>query len=308
MHRRRTRLPLIWCLGFLAWGGLASAQPKVAPPACAIAAGAATLDDGVVHYSRAGHGPAVLLLHGLFAQKEQWHDLLCTLAAAGFDAVAPDLPGFGASADFPVNDYDLVRQADLLHAFVGTLGLTDIALAANSMGGTIAALYVERHPHEVRRLAFIGPPLGVVDWSPGVRQAIQKGVNPFIPIDPEQFDLELRLLFAAPPAVPERIREALLKDYVTRNRHYQQVWDIVNLYGRALDRPPRLPPQVLILWGEADGVFAVAGAESLHQRLPGSALVTLPGAGHLPMLERPTETAGALIPFLRERPGPQHGH
>ncbi len=299
---------LIGFLGLLLWGALAVADPRVAPPACQIAAGTVTLDDGVVHYSRAGQGPAVLLLHGLFAQKEQWHDLLCALASAGFEAVAPDLPGFGASTDFPVTDYDLVRQAELLHAFVGTLGLADIALAANSMGGTIAALYVERHPQAVRRLAFIGPPLGVVDWAPGVQQAIQNGVNPFIPIDRDQFDLELRLLFAVPPAVPDPVRDAMIKDYVARNRHYQQVWDIVNLYDRALDPPPHVTLPVLILWGEADGVYAVAGAKTLHQRLPGSTLITLPGDAHLPMLERPSETATALIPFLRARPEPAPDH
>lgn len=300
---RSCALPsLIGLLGLLLWGTLASAAPQATTPACEIAAGTAALDDGTVHYSRAGQGPAVLLLHGLFAQKEQWHTLLCALASAGFAAVAPDLPGFGASTDFPVTDYDLVRQAELLHAFIGALGLHDIALAANSMGGAIAALYVQRHPQAVRRLAFIGPPLGVVDWAPGVQQAIKNGVNPFIPIDRDQFDLELRLLFAVPPAVPDPVRDALIKDYVARNRHYQQVWDIVNLYDRVLDQPARVTPPVLILWGEADGVYAVAGAKTLHQRLPGSTLMTLPGAAHLPMLERPAETAAALISFLRAHP------
>ncbi len=301
-RRLRAPFPLLWLLGLLLWGGVALADTQVAPPACEIAAGATTLDGGVVHYSRAGQGPAVLLLHGLFAQKEQWHALLCALAAAGFDAVAPDLPGFGQSTDFPVTEYDLERQVDLLHRFIGALGLREFALAANSMGGTIAALYAQRHPEGVRRLAFVGPPLGVVDWAPGVRQAIQDGINPFIPIDQAQLDLELRLLFATPPRVPDPVREALLKDYVSRNHHYQQVWDIVNLYDTALERDLRVPVPVLILWGESDGIYAVAGAESLHQRLPVSALITLPGAGHLPMLERPAETAAVLIPFLREQP------
>lgn len=301
LRRVRAQFPFIWLLALLLWGGAALADTQVAPLACEIAAGSVPLDGGVVHYSRAGQGPTVLLLHGLFAQKEQWHALLCALAAAGFDALAPDLPGFGQSTGFPVTDYDLEHQVDLLHRFIGGLGLHEFALAANSMGGTIAALYVQRHPRGVRRLAFVGPPLGVVDWAPGVRQAIQDGINPFIPIDEDQLDLELRLLFATPPPVPAPVREALIKDYVARNRHYQQVWDSVNLYDRVLDHPLKVSVPVLILWGESDGIYAVAGAQTLHRRLPGSTRITLPDAGHLPMMERPAETAAVLIPFLRGR-------
>lgn len=42
------------------------------------------------------------------------------------------------------------------------------------------------------------------------------------------------LLLVNPPAIPDEVKEALIKDYVERNRHYQQVWDIVNLYDTLL--------------------------------------------------------------------------
>ena len=80
------------------------------------------------------------------------------------------------------------------------------------MGGALAVLFVERHPQAVRRFAFIGPPLGVDDWGPGVQQSIREGVNPFIPIDGPQFDRELALLFATPPEVPAPVRKALIED------------------------------------------------------------------------------------------------
>lgn len=297
---------LIWALpGLLGWAAVTAdtqVHTQAQAPSCEIAAAVLTLDGGgAVHYSRAGQGPTVLLLHGLFAQKEQWHEVLCALAAAGFEALAPDLPGFGQSTGFPVTDYDLDRQVDLLATFLAALGRQESDLAANSMGGTIAALFAERHPQRVRRLAFIGPPLGVEAWGPGVRQALRAGVNPFIPIDDPQLDLELSLLFARPPEVPAPVRKALIEDYLTRNRHYQQVWDIVNLYDDALKRPLKIAAPALILWGESDGIYAVAGVHTLHRHLPHARVATLPETGHLPMLERPTETAAVLIPFLRGR-------
>ena len=38
------------------------------------------VEGGTIHYLEGGSGPAVLLLHGLFAQKEQWIEVGCTLA------------------------------------------------------------------------------------------------------------------------------------------------------------------------------------------------------------------------------------
>ena len=100
---------------------------------------------------------------------------------------------------------------------------------------------------------------------------------------------------------------------MTRNHHYQQLWNIVNLFDTVLQgvlgEPLGIRVPVLILWGESDAVYPVSGAEPLRKRLAGSRLVTLSETGHLPMVERPTETGKLLVQFLREdtRPGsPPH--
>ena len=289
----------------LLFSGLLSqayADPR-SPTSCTIASNAITLDGGTLYYSAAGNGPQVLLLHGLFAQKEQWNEMLCRLAAAGYTALAPDLPGYGKSVDFPLGDYALEQQVLRLRQFLDALGTARIDLAGNSMGGAIAALYAQRYPQQVRTLAFIGSPLGATDWSLQVKEAIYQGINPFIPIDHAQLDLELRLLFVSPPNVPDTVKDALIRDYVERNRHYQQVWDIVNLYDTLLAVPLRLRLPTLILWGQKDAIFAVQGAERLRARLPRSTLVRLPNAGHLPHLENPEETATVYLGFLKSYSG-----
>jgi pimeloyl-ACP methyl ester carboxylesterase len=283
-----------------------SAKPTPASPSATVA-----VEDGTVHYSRSGKGTPVILLHGLFAQKEQWDGVRTRLASAGFDAVAPDLPGYGESAGFPITSYDLERQVELLAELATALGLETFDIVGNSMGGTIAALFTERHPDRVRRLAFVGPPLGVVPWGPGVRKALLRGVNPFIPADRAEFELEMSLLFARPPEVPASVRDAQLRDYADRRRHYQQVWDSVNLYddvlvsgkaGRlAIDAP------VLILWGASDGIYPASGAKVLQGLLPGSTLVVMEDAGHLPMLDRAAAVAARLIRFLSDRGAPVAG-
>lgn len=267
---------------------------------CSITASEAALDGGVIHYHQAGTGPHVLLLHGLFANKEQWDGVLCLLSTAGYTAIAPDLPGYGKSVNFPVTDYPLENQVARLRQFMDSLGITQFDIAGNSMGGTIAALYVQQYPQQIRTLAFIGSPLGIIDWSLQVKEAIYQGINPLIPVNSAELDLELSLLLVNPPILTEDVKNAMVKDYVERNRHYQQVWTIVTLYNQVF-YPPRLWLQAptLILWGEADKIFAVDGVIPLSQRFPRGKRVRLPNAGHLLHLEHPTETAAIYLDFLR---------
>jgi pimeloyl-ACP methyl ester carboxylesterase len=295
----RATLPAWFILGLLVVGVV---QSKDVEDSCALRSASIEVDGGQIHYDRAGHGHPVILLHGLFAQKEQWNGVLCGLATAGFDAIAPDLPGFGQSSDYPVVVYDLRRQVRLLGRFADGLGLSTFDLGANSLGGAIAALYARSSPARVRRLAFVGPPLGVEPWGPGVRAAILRGINPFIPLDRTEFELEMGLLFVQPPEVPPEVREELIRDYVARHRHYRQVWDIVNLFDDVLagdaDQSLGIDIPVLIVWGEGDSIYPVSAAPALRQRLPGSQLVVLPKIGHLPMLERTAETQRLLSEFF----------
>lgn len=289
-------------LGFVGFG---HADPPDGARRCGIATQTVALDGGALHYQRAGTGPYILLLHGLFAQKEQWNGVLCRLSAAGYAAIAPDLPGYGQSIEFPLAVYPLDRQVALLRQFVDRLGLARFDLAGSSLGGTIAALYVRRYPRQVRTLAFVGSPLGIIEWSPQVKAAIDQGINPFIPIDLSQFDLEMSLLFVNPPPLPETVKAALVKDYVERNRHYQQVWNIVNLYDTALYPPRRSRIPTLILWGKQDQIFAVEGADRLHRRFPRGKRVEPSDTGHLPLLENAEETAEVYLDFLRTQAAPR---
>ncbi len=269
--------------------------------ACEIASQRVNLEEGSIAYSRAGAGTPILLLHGLFAQKEQWNALLCLLAEGGYSAIAPDLPGFGQSVDFPTEDYRLDRQAMLLHRFMAALGVETYHLAGSSMGGAIAALYARDYHREVRSLAFIGAPLGMVEWGPSVKNAIFQGTNPFIPVDDAQFDLEMRLLFMQPPEIPPAVKAALVREYVDHNRHYQQVWDIVNLYGNLFRGGPWGGKATLILWGVEDRIFAVDGAVPLKRRFPRGQLRKLSNAGHLLLMENADAVAALYLRFLRNK-------
>lgn len=268
---------------------------------CERTQGSVGVESGTIHYQEAGNGFPVLLLHGVYANNEQWNTVLCLLAAAGYRGIAPDLPGYGNSTSFPTADYSLWRQAEHLREFIAQLDLAEVMLAGNSMGGTIAAIYTKRYPETVASLAFIGGPFAAVDWSPRFRAALYEGINPLIPVTSAEFELELELLLVEPPELTEEVKQLAIADYVERNRHYQQIWSILGLYNRWFaDHEITTEVPVLILWGEQDHIFPASGAKKLQIHYPHSHVIILEQAGHLPHLEHPAETMAIFLDFLHQ--------
>ena len=265
---------------------------------CHIESSTQKVEQGTVSYRSAGSGSEVLLLHGLFAQKEQWDEVLCALAQAGHRASALDLPGYGQSTGYALAAYPLEDQVALLEKFMKARGVVRFHLAGSSMGGTIAAMYANQYPKNVISLAFIGGPLGIGDWGAPVKQAIFKGINPFIPVNEAELDLELSLLLNKVPTLSESTKSAMVRPYIDKHDHYQQVWNIVSLYGGIMKTMKPSPVRTLILWGERDQVFDVTGAPALAQKFPNSRRFLMPGVGHLPMLDASATVAEQYTAFL----------
>jgi pimeloyl-ACP methyl ester carboxylesterase len=288
------------------FGLLPVADRPTSTSACSIATRSTPLQGGTLSYDSVGQGPTILLLHGLFASKEQWDGISCRLAAAGYRAIAPDLPGYGASQGFAIGTYALEHQVSLLHEFTQQLGIQTLSVAGSSMGGSIAALYTQQYPQQVCSLAFIGSPSGIVGWADPIRTAILQGINPFIPITTDQFDLEISLLFVKPPQIPNSIKEQKVKDYIDRNRHYQQVWDIVNLYDDVTCKAQLRSVPTLALWGEKDSIYSIRGADRLQQCHRYSTVRQLPNAGHLLLMENADTAATIYLRFLARVSTPTH--
>ena len=109
-----------------------------------------------IRYHQSGHGPHLILLHGLGANLFCWR-FIVPLLAKRFTVVAPDLPGFGQSDKHPGEDYGLDAQAERLHEFLRVLGVKQAYFAGNSMGGNIALWYSLKYPEHSLGTALIAP-------------------------------------------------------------------------------------------------------------------------------------------------------
>ena len=86
--------------------------------------------------TRAGHGPPLLLLHGIGSARADWATLLPHLTP-DFDVLAVDLPGHGQSPPVPGRP-TVGALADAVEADLDARGLSSVHVYGNSLGGRIA--------------------------------------------------------------------------------------------------------------------------------------------------------------------------
>ncbi|MGW3095135.1 alpha/beta fold hydrolase [Streptomyces sp. NPDC001102] len=111
--------------------------------------------DGLpIHYKRAGHGPALVLLHGS-ASSLQHFDRAADLLSDSFDVIRPDLPGFGLTGPREDRDYRVPTYAATMAGFWEALGVPRGAVAGNSLGGNIAWNLALDHPERLTGLILV---------------------------------------------------------------------------------------------------------------------------------------------------------
>ena len=111
--------------------------------------------DGAVNYVDLGDsGRAVVFVHGLGGCWQNWLENLPAVAAAGYRAIALDLPGFGRS-NMPSEPITITRLARTVDELCGELGLDTVSIVGNSMGGFTAAEAAIRHPYRIDRLVLV---------------------------------------------------------------------------------------------------------------------------------------------------------
>src|SRR6267154_3355075 len=130
----------------------------------AIASRAAQVDGLKLRYLTAGHGPAVILLHGYTQTSRMWRPLI-PLLAEKFTVIAPDLPGIGDS-DIPVNGLDMKTAAIRIHALAKSLGVQKARVVGHDIGLMVAYAYAAQFPAEVEKLVEMDAFLtGVAGWE-----------------------------------------------------------------------------------------------------------------------------------------------
>ena len=165
----------------------------------------------------------------------------------------------------------------MLRRWLEALELERVALVGHSLGGLVCARVAARAPELVERLVLVAP-AGV-----SRRRGLLGHLLPLAATACHSSPGFLRVLAAdavraGPRALLRSARELLAQD-VTHEL-----------------RDVRAP--TLLVWGERDDLVPASLGEVFARELPDARLLVIPGARHVPMVERPREFEDALVSFL----------
>jgi pimeloyl-ACP methyl ester carboxylesterase len=239
-----------------------------------------------------GSGPKLGFLAG-FGGLPRWTPFLDALSRER-TVIVPSLPGFpGGERGHTVLDNHLdwvLATYQLLHK----AGLDGADLAGSSVGGSLAAEVAAIWPQSVRRLALVAP-FGLFDEKDPVTDPWAQRA-PDVPglmcADPARWEA----LKAEPegqnspewPIEQTRASEAAARIF----------WPLGNT--KLEKRLPLIAAPTLLVWGGDDRIMPRSYADKFAAGIQGKTeIAVIPGAGHLAELDKPTETAAAILRWMK---------
>lgn len=251
---------------------------------------------------RGPRGAAPIVLVHCFTCAIDWWDGMIPRLEADHRVVALDLLGHGGS-EKPKSGYSIESQAGLVAEALGRLGVRDATVVGHSLGGPVAVALAERSPALVGRLVIVDtiPDLdfgdvgfiGELPFQPLIGEALWR-VKPDFSIRDG-----LEIAFAPGFEVPDEFVEDVKRMTYSA---YSGSHDAFEDYTDERSVPERLAelglPALSIMGAEEQIADDPRAALAPYRKAsPRTRTLLMPGAGHSPNVERPAETAAAVLRF-----------
>ena len=218
--------------------------------------------------------PWVLALHGW---RRDHRDFAATLE--GLDALAVDLPGFGATPE-PDSVWGAADYAAAVAPLLDELR-QPVVLLGHSFGGRVAAHLAAARPDAVGAVVFTGVPLirRAGTGKPALSFRVARALNKRGLVS----DARMDALREQHGSEDYRAAKGVMRDVFVRvvNESYEEQL-------RAITCP------VELVWGEDDTAAPIAVAEEAAGIVADATLTRLPGAGHLTPLTAPDALRAAV--------------
>src|SRR6266446_2213015 len=313
-----TRRDFAKLAGFAAGGMVISSrgepQEKPSPAAtgnpAAVTSGCIQNKGAEIYYERTGSGPTIVFAHGLGGNHLSWWQQV-PYFSQHYTCIAFAHRGFSPSRITSGSVDPALFEEDLL-ALVDNLGLTDVQLVAQSMGGWACLNFAVRHPRRVRALVMASTG-GAVD--PNTLDAVdRKSIESWLAA---RRGIQAELLKRGiHPAAGERMaREQPALEFL-----YREIDRLSGGLDKEALRPrlmaartlpaedlKRLTVPVLFISGTEDIVFPPPAAAALASLVPGAKLESVPEAGHSVYFERPEIFNRLVSDFFKLHPVPAAG-
>lgn len=250
-----------------------------------------------IDYRDEGSGPAVIFIHAFPLNQSIWDDQVAALKQS-YRTITLDLRGFGSS-DAPAGPYSMEEMAADVRALMTKIGLDDAVFVGLSMGGYISLAFYRSYPEQVRALVLADTRASADDEEGRERrmrsaeraeregaQAIAGEMLPML-LAPETIEKNAALV--------ARVRAMIESNSPSAIASAQRAMAGRPDSSRLIERM-NIP--VLVIVGSEDSLTKVEESKAMSDKIPGSRLRVIEGAGHLSNVERPAEFNRALADFL----------
>jgi pimeloyl-ACP methyl ester carboxylesterase len=250
------------------------------------------------NYLEQGAGVPLVLVHGFPLDSRIWKRPLAPLSEVA-RVIAVDLKGFGKSAS--TEAFTMDSMAEELHELLVSLGVQRCVFAGLSMGAYVGLAYAEKYAAELLGFVIIDSKTEAdAPAGKGARQkmaelAQQSGAAP---VAAQMMPKMLAATtFAEQPAVVKELQDIM---------ESQSPQTIANACQAMRDRPDRkhvlakLVCPCLMLQGDSDVLVPLSMGEDIRKAMPAGQHAVIPGAGHMPPMEKPELFAAVLKDFVQQ--------
>lgn len=276
------------------------------------------VDEGPAE-STAEHRAPVVLIHGASGNLRDFEASILPELAKQHRVLAFDRPGHGWSGRPAQPDVDdPARQASLIHAALGGLGVEKPVVLGHSWGGAVASAYAQQFGSQMSGLVVLAgathPWKGPVAWYHRVLATPVVGSLflwlVVVPFGRFMAAAGVRSTFAPDPA-PAGYETAIGLPLLFRPGHFRnnsrdtsRVRDHLARQSKNYDEI--FVPTIIITGNRDQTVLAKLHSYALHGQIEGSELIKLQGVGHMPHHVRPDIVVDAVV-RLADRQAPRQG-
>lgn len=244
-----------------------------------------------LHHGSPGRKP-LLLIHGLGDSAMTWAPLFTHLP--GYTLYAIDLPGYGFSSPPAGRSYATIGEMrDLLATFTRDVIGQPPIVVGNSMGGWLAIELALDMANDIRGMVLLNPGGALLGGEASYAEFRDLLCAP----DLASARLVLRRMFGAVPrpllymgqsSLQQSFARPVVRDFIAALRDDEMLIE---------SRVGNLSVPTILVWGEKDAFLPDGSFDFFRDHLPNAELHILPGIGHLPHAERPSDVAQIIATF-----------
>ncbi len=257
-----------------------------------------------LQYNDVGEGPAILGIHGGGPGATSWSNFKQNLPAMTADhrMVMLNMPGFGQS-EFPegcTEDF-FPFMSRILSGFLDALGLNQVDIIGNSMGGQAALGLALHHGERIKHLVLIGsqPTSAGIVIQPQPQEALNNIINYYQGDGPsieKMRQMVTSLVYDASFLTDETLQER----FKASEDPGQMRLLMLPRHDLFLELDQVACP-TLIIWGQEDKGGALEVGLQMLKKFQNARMVIFPRCGHWAQVEHREEFDNQVLNFFSDK-------